>query len=241
MKIRQFLLSNRKVWITLAVLVVFIGTSVYQSIYANEDGLPTTTVYWMIEEPIQIDRDAAWILPHDGGYLLTTNDGTLACGINAGMSLSFLHTAYETQTKLLACAADDEDYRILCAEQEEQAYVYSLRTVSSDGEILHEIPLPDRYPAYVDCRMTEDTLALVTESQFLVFSISDTAQLLYVQDYTGTSPQVCITEDTVLFSTSSDAERICWVWMQSFPSLNAFLTSEKHGRKVRATAPSKRR
>ena len=206
MKIRQFLLSHRKVWISLAVLVVFVGASVYQSIYANDDGLPTTTVYWLVEDPLQIDRDASWVLPHDGGYLMVTNEGTLACGINAGMSLSFVYTADDAQTKLLACCACDEDYLILCAGQAESEYLYSLRTVSADGEMLREIALPDRYTAYVDCRMMGNILALVTETQFLVFSVSDTPQLLFAQDHTGTSPQVCITEDTVLFSTSEKTQ-----------------------------------
>ena len=130
MKIRQFLLSHRKALIAIAVFVMFIGTSVYQSIYANDDGIPTTTIYWLQETPILLDRDATWILPHDRGYLIVTNDGTYAVHINAGMSLSFVHTADEPQTKFHACFTCDDTYRILCTEQTEQTYSYSLRTVS---------------------------------------------------------------------------------------------------------------
>ncbi len=220
MKIRQFLLSHRKIWITLAVLVVFISTSVYQSIYANDDGIPTTTVYWLQENPLLLDRDATWILPQDGGYLSVTNDGTLAVHINAGMSLSFVHTADDAQKKFHACFAEDEVYRILCTEQTEDAPAYSLRTVSSDGDILSETVLPEATSAYVDCRMNGDILALVTESQFLVFSVSDTPQLLYTQDYTGTSPQVCITEDTVFFSISAKQESLLYEYNTQTNSQN---------------------
>ena len=101
MNIRQFLLSHRKALIVVAFLIMFIGTSVYQSIYANDDGIPTTTIYWPLENSPLVDRDATWILPHDSGYLIITSQGTLAAHINAGMSLSFVHTADEPQTKFM--------------------------------------------------------------------------------------------------------------------------------------------
>lgn len=225
MKIRQFLLSHRKALIVVAFLVMFIGTSVYQSIYANDDGIPTTTIYWPLENSPLVDRDATWILPHDSGYLIITNQGTLAAHINAGMSLSFVHTADEPQTKFHACFSNDQIYRILCTAQTEQAYTYSLRTVSIDGEILSETVLPGMYSAYVDCRMNGDMLALVTESQFLVFSVSNTAQLLYTQDYTGISPQVCITEDTVLFSVSSGQESLLYEYNMQTAAINTAVLS----------------
>lgn len=225
MKIRQFLLSHRKALIVVAFLVMFIGTSVYQSIYANDDGIPTTTIYWPLENSPLVDRDATWILPHDSGYLIITNQGTLAAHINAGMSLSFVHTADEPQTKFHACFSNDQIYRILCTAQTEQAYTYSLRTVSIDGEILSETVLPGTYSAYVDCRMNGDMLALVTESQFLVFSVSNTAQLLYTQDYTGISPQVCITEDTVLFSVSSGQESLLYEYNTQTAAINTAVLS----------------
>ena len=225
MNIRQFLLSHRKALIVVAFLVMFIGTSVYQSIYANDDSIPTTTIYWPLENSPLIDRDATWILPHDSGYLIITNQGTLAAHINAGMSLSFVHTADEPQTKFHACFSNDQIYRILCTAQTEQAYTYSLRTVSIDGEILSETVLPGTYSAYVDCRMNGDMLALVTESQFLVFSVSNTAQLLYTQDYTGISPQVCITEDTVLFSVSSGQESLLYEYNTQTAAINTAVLS----------------
>ena len=225
MNIRQFLLSHRKALIVVAFLVMFIGTSVYQSIYANDDGIPTTTIYWPLENSPLVDRDATWILPHDSGYLIITSQGTLAAHINAGMSLSFVHTADEPQTKFHACFSNDQIYRILCTAQTEQAYTYSLRTVSIDGEILSETVLPGTYSAYVDCRMNGDMLALVTESQFLVFSVSNTAQLLYTQDYTGISPQVCITEDTVLFSVSSGQESLLYEYNTQTAAINTAVLS----------------
>lgn len=225
MNIRQFLLSHRKALIVVAFLVMFIGTSVYQSIYANDDGIPTTTIYWPLENSPLVDRDATWILPHDSGYLIITNQGTLAAHINAGMSLSFVHTADEPQTKFHACFSNDQIYRILCTAQTEQAYTYSLRTVSIDGEILSETVLPGTYSAYVDCRMNGDMLALVTESQFLVFSVSNTAQLLYTQDYTGISPQVCITEDNVLFSVSSGQESLLYEYNTQTAAINTAVLS----------------
>ena len=225
MNIRQFLLSHRKALIVVAFLVMFIGTSVYQSIYANDDGIPTTTIYWPLENSPLFDRDATWILPHDSGYLMITSQGTLAAHINAGMSLSFIHTADEPQTKFHACFSNDQTYRILCTAQTEQAYTYSLRTVSIDGEILSETVLPGMYSAYVDCRMNGDMLALVTESQFLVFSVSQTAQLLYTQDYTGISPQVCITEDTVLFSVSSGQESLLYEYNTQTAAINTAVLS----------------
>ena len=225
MKIRQFLLSHRKALIVVAFLIMFIGTSVYQSIYANDDGIPTTTIYWPLENSPLVDRDATWILPHDSGYLIITSQGTLAAHINAGMSLSFVHTADEPQTKFHACFSNDQIYRILCTAQTEQAYTYSLRTVSIDGEILSETVLPGTYSAYVDCRMNGDMLALVTESQFLVFSVSNTAQLLYTQDYTGISPQVCITEDTVLFSVSSGQESLLYEYNTQTAAINTAVLS----------------
>ena len=206
MKIHQFLMSHRKVWITMAVLVIIISASVYQSIYADDDGIPTTKVYWMQKDPIVLDRASTWISPHNSGYLIITNNGTLACELNAGMSLTFLHTADDPATTFCACFAGDEQYQILCTEQTEQGYSYSLRTVSADGELIGEMKLTENASAYIDCRMEQKTLALITETQFLVFSVSDSAQLLYEQTYTGTSPQVCITEDTVLFSTSANQE-----------------------------------
>ena len=225
MNIRQFLLSHRKALIVVAFLVMFIGTSVYQSIYANDDGIPTTTIYWPLENSPLVDRDATWILPHDSGYLIITSQGTLAAHINAGMSLSFVHTADEPQTKFHACFSNDQIYRILCTAQTEQAYTYSLRAVSIDGEILSETVLPGTYSAYVDCRMNGDMLALVTESQFLVFSVSNTAQLLYTQDYTGISPQVCITEDTVLFSVSSGQESLLYEYNTQTAAINTAVLS----------------
>ena len=225
MNIRQFLLSHRKALIVVAFLIMFIGTSVYQSIYANDDDIPTTTIYWPLENSPLVDRDATWILPHDSGYLIITNQGTLAAHINAGMSLSFVHTADEPQTKFHACFSNDQIYRILCTAQTEQAYTYSLRTVSIDGEILSETVLPGTYSAYVDCRMNGDMLALVTESQFLVFSVSNTAQLLYTQDYTGISPQVCITEDTVLFSVSSGQESLLYEYNTQTAAINTAVLS----------------
>ena len=225
MNIRQFLLSHRKALIVVAFLIMFIGTSVYQSIYANDDGIPTTTIYWPLENSPLVDRDATWILPHDSGYLIITNQGTLAAHINAGMSLSFVHTADEPQTKFHACFSNDQIYRILCTAQTEQAYTYSLRTVSIDGEILSETVLPGTYSAYVDCRMNGDMLALVTESQFLVFSVSNTAQLLYTQDYTGISPQVCITEDNVLFSVSSGQESLLYEYNTQTAAINTAVLS----------------
>ena len=225
MKIRQFLLSHRKALIVVAFLIMFIGTSVYQSIYANDDDIPTTTIYWPLENSPLVDRDATWILPHDSGYLIITSQGTLAAHINAGMSLSFVHTADEPQTKFHACFSNDQIYRILCTAQTEQAYTYSLRTVSIDGEILSETVLPGTYSAYVDCRMNGDMLALVTESQFLVFSVSNTAQLLYTQDYTGISPQICITEDTVLFSVSSEQESLLYEYNTQTAAINTAVLS----------------
>lgn len=225
MNIRQFLLSHRKALIVVAFLVMFIGTSVYQSIYANDDGIPTTTIYWPLENSPLVDRDATWILPHDSGYLIITSQGTLAAYINTGMSLSFVHTADEPQTKFHACFSNDQIYRILCTAQTEQAYTYSLRAVSIDGEILSETVLPGTYSAYVDCRMNGDMLALVTESQFLVFSVSNTAQLLYTQDYTGISPQICITEDTVLFSVSSEQESLLYEYNTQTAAINTAVLS----------------
>lgn len=225
MKIRQFLLSHRKALIVVAFLIMFIGTSVYQSIYANDDDIPTTTIYWPLENSPLVDRDATWILPHDSGYLIITSQGTLAAHINAGMSLSFVHTADEPQTKFHACFSNDQIYRILCTAQTEQAYTYSLRTVSIDGEILSETVLPGTYSAYVDYRMNGDMLALVTESQFLVFSVSNTAQLLYTQDYTGISPQVCITEDNVLFSVSSGQESLLYEYNTQTAAINTAVLS----------------
>lgn len=225
MKLRQFLLSHRKALIVVAFLVMFIGTSVYQSIYANDDGIPTTTIYWPLENSPLFDRDATWILPHDSGYLMITSQGTLAAHINAGMSLSFVHTADKPQTKFHACFSNDQIYRILCTAQTEQTLTYSLRAVSIDGEILSETVLPGTYSAYVDCRMNGDMLALVTESQFLVFSVSNTAQLLYAQDYTGTAPQVCITENTVLFSISSGQESLLYEYNTQTAVINTAVLS----------------
>jgi len=204
-KIRQFLMFHRKVFIAVAVILILISTAVYQSIHANDDGIPTTKVYWMMDT-LPLDRLSTWILPHNNGYLSVTNSGTLVCELNAGMSLSFYYPANDPNLKFHACFAKDEQYQILCTEQSEQGCMYSLRTVSADGERIKDIDLFTSDAAFVDCRLHEDILAMITETHFYIFSVSDAAHLLYEQAYAGTSPQVCITKDTVLFSTSADEE-----------------------------------
>ncbi len=206
MKIRRFLLSHRKILIVFTVMLLLITLSVYQSIYADDDGIPTSTVYWMVEPPFLLDKASTWILPHNGGYLCVTNDGTVACELNAGMSLSFCYTADEPLVKFHALYAKDDTYQILCSAEHDTGYTYSLQTVSADGSLLNALSLYDGGTTVLDCRMNNDCLALLTETQFLVFSITDSVRLLYEQEYTGASPQVCMTDDTVLFSVSAQNE-----------------------------------
>lgn len=207
-RIHLFMRHHKMVIIAVCTLLLFISISVYQSIYADEDGIPTTKVYWMVDTPLPIDKLSTWILPHNGGYLIITDNGTLACELNAGMSLSFIYPSDDPTTTFHACFAEDHCYQILSSKPAGQAFTYSLRTVSAEGEIIAETILTESTSAYVDCRMEQNTLALITETQFLVFSVSDTAQLLHKQAYSGTSPQVCITDDTVLFSTSVDNQSL---------------------------------
>lgn len=207
-RIHLFMRHHKTAFIAIFTLLLFISISVYQSIYADDDGIPTAKVYWMTDTPLPIDKLSTWILPHNGGYLIITDNGTLACELNAGLSLSFFYPSDDPQTIFHACFSEDNRYQILSSKPSGQVFKYSLRTVSADGEIIAETILTESAAAYVDCRMEQNTLALITETQFLVFSVSDTAQQLYEQAYTGTSPQVCITDDTVLFSASIDNQSL---------------------------------
>ena len=47
MHIHRFFRSHRKGLISVAVIMLLAVMSVYQSIYADNDGIPTSTVYWI--------------------------------------------------------------------------------------------------------------------------------------------------------------------------------------------------
>lgn len=203
MEIRRFFLSHRKAFITFAVIVLLIATAVYQSVYADDDGIPTTTVYWLQDTPVNLHGSSAWIIPHKGGFLTISDDRKSVFELNAGMSLSLHQKMDDPHLTALALFAENDTYQLLCCTESDTGYTYSLHTLSADGKTLRTDSLCDSDSAFLDCRMKHQCLALVTETQFLIFSLGDSIQQLYEQPHSGNTPQVCITDDTVLFSIST--------------------------------------
>ena len=74
MHIQRFFHSHRKSLISVAVIIFLVVISVYQSIYADNDGIPTTTIYWLQETPVNLHGSSAWIYPHNGGFLAISDD-----------------------------------------------------------------------------------------------------------------------------------------------------------------------
>jgi len=206
MNIRHFFYSHRKGLILIAIIVFLISISVFQSIYADDDGIPTTTVYWLQEAPVNLHGSSAWILPHNGGFLAISDDRKSVFELNAGMSLSLHKKLDDPHQTALALFAENNTYQLLCATESDTGYTYSLLILSADGKTLRTVPLCDSGSAFLDCRMNHQCLALLTETQFLIFILGDSVQLLYEYAYSGSTPQVCITDDAVLFSTSTKKE-----------------------------------
>ncbi|MBE6659346.1 MAG: hypothetical protein E7604_13030 [Ruminococcaceae bacterium] len=210
MHIHRFFRSHRKGLISVAVIIFLVVISVYQSIYADNDGIPTTTIYWLQETPVNLHGSSAWIYPHNGGFLAISDDKKSVFALNAGMSLTLHSKIDDPHRTALALFAENDTYRLLCGTKSNTGYIYSLHTLSADGVNLRTESFLDSEAAFLDCRMNRRCLALVTETQFLIYSLDDAPHLLYQQTYAGHAPQVCITEDTVLFSTSDKTESVLY-------------------------------
>ena len=210
MHIHRFFRSHRKGLISVAVIILLAVMSVYQSIYADDDGIPTSTVYWIQDTPVNLHGSSAWIYPHNGGFLAISDDRNSVFALNAGMSLSLHSKIDDPYRTALALFEENDTYRLLCGTGSEAGYTYSLHTLSADGVNLRTESFFDSEAAFLDCRMNRRCLALVTETQFLIYSLDDAPHLLYEQTYAGHAPQVCITEDTVLFSTSDKTESVLY-------------------------------